>query len=59
MEIESSAHWWVRDKREYIKPVVVFVNCNQAMKLGISMNELDDLPLDLTTAEYAPCIPPE
>ena len=58
MEIEEQGWFWLRDAKRYLAPIVVYLNCNQAKKIGVSFNELDDLPVDWKSAEYARCIAP-
>lgn len=50
--------YWAKDKINYQEACIVYLNCNEALKIGISYNELDDIPLDLQTAKFLRLIEP-
>lgn len=58
MEREDEGWWWLRDSRHYLDPVVVYLTCNQAMKINVYFNALDDLAVDWSSAEIMACVLP-
>lgn len=51
MYVEDWLWVWLRDAKDYREPTVVQLSCNQAYRIGVYFNELDDLPVDWATAE--------
>lgn len=61
MDREDKAWCWLRDAKDYRRPsewTIVHLNCNQAYRIGVSFNELDDITVDWATTQVSLIAPP-